>query len=196
MLSFLRGQVIGVSGTTVALDVHGVGYAVNVTPKTLSQLRVGSEATLPVVLIVREDSMTLYGFLDTDERSVFELLLTVSGIGPKLAQTILSALEPSALSEALTTGNEAALVRVPGVGKKSAQRLILELGDKLVVHGRTAPAATTWRDDVVSALTSLGWSAKEATAAVDGLDETVIDTQDPGSALRLALASLNRTGRK
>ena len=196
MLSFLRGQVIGVSGTTVALDVHGVGYAVNVTPKTLSQLRVGAEATLPVVLIVREDSMTLYGFLDTDERSVFEILLTVSGIGPRLAQTILSALEPAALSEALATGNEAALVRVPGVGKKSAQRLILELGDKLVTNARTVPAAHTWRDDVVAALTSLGWSAKESTAAVDGLDETVIDTQDPGSALRLALASLNRTGRK
>ena len=196
MLSFLRGQVIGVAGTTVALDVHGVGYAVNVTPKTLSQLRVGSEATLPVVLIVREDSMTLYGFLDTDERAVFELLLTVSGIGPKLAQTILAALEPSALSDALATGNEAALVRVPGVGKKSAQRLILELGDKLVANGRTAPVANTWRDDVVSALTSLGWSSKEAAAAVEGLDETTIDTQDPGSALRLALASLNRTSRK
>lgn len=196
MLSFLRGRVVGVAGTMVALDVSGVGYAVHVTPKTLSQLRIGTEATLPVVLIVREDSMTVYGFLDNDERGVFELLLTVSGIGPKLAQTILAALEPSALSEALAAGNEAALVRVPGVGKKSAQRLILELGDKLVVGARATPAASSWRDDVIAALTSLGWSAKEATAAVESLDESSVDPQDPGSALRQALASLNRTGRK
>lgn len=196
MLSFLRGQVVAISGTNLSLDVHGVGYSINVTPKTLSHLRIGSEAMLPVALIVREDSMTLYGFLDNDERALFDLLMTVSGVGPKLAQTILAALEPAALSEAISTGNEAALVRIPGVGKKSAQRLILELGDKLVASAGSAVAQSSWQDDVVAALTSLGWSSKEAQAAVDGLDETSIDPQDAGSALRMALSSLNRTGRR
>ena len=196
MLSFLRGQVVAISGTNLSLDVNGVGYSINVTPKTLSHLRIGSEATLPVALIVREDSMTLYGFLDNDERALFDLLMTVSGVGPKLAQTILAALEPAALSEAISTGNEAALVRIPGVGKKSAQRLILELGDKLVASAGSAVAQSSWQDDVVAALTSLGWSSKEAQAAVDGLDETSIDPQDAGSALRMALSSLNRTGRR
>lgn len=196
MLSFLRGQVVAISGTNLSLDVHGVGYSINVTPKTLSHLRIGAEATLPVALIVREDSMTLYGFLDNDERALFDLLMTVSGVGPKLAQTILAALEPAALSEAISTGNEAALVRIPGVGKKSAQRLILELGDKLVGSTGSTVAQSSWQDDVVAALTSLGWSSKEAQAAVDGLDETSIDPHDAGSALRMALSSLNRTGRR
>ena len=196
MLSFLRGEVVAISGTTVALDVCGVGYAISVSPKTLSQLRVGATVTLPVTLIVREDSMTLYGFMDNDERSLFELLMTVSGVGPKLAQTILAAIEPAALSDAIAAGNEAALVRIPGVGKKSAQRLILELGDKLVRLSQPEAAAVTWQNDVVSALVSLGWSQKEAQAAVDGLDESAVDPRDAGSALRLALASLNRTGRR
>lgn len=196
MLSFLRGHVVAISGTNLSLDVHGVGYSINVTPKTLSHLRIGSEATLPVALIVREDSMTLYGFLDSDERALFDLLLTVSGVGPKLAQTILAALEPASLSEAISSGNEAALVRIPGVGKKSAQRLILELGDKLIASAKANVAQKSWQDDVVAALTSLGWSQKEAQAAVDGLDESSIDPQDAGSALRMALSSLNRAGRR
>ncbi len=196
MLSFLRGEVVAISGTTVALDVAGVGYAVSVSPKTLSQLRLGNSVTLPVTLIVREESMTLYGFLDNDERALFELLMTVSGVGPKLAQTILAAIEPAALSDAIAAGNEAALVRIPGVGKKSAQRLILELGDKLVRLSKPTAAVSTWQEDVVSALVSLGWSQKESQAAVDGIDESTIDPRDPGSALRQALTSLNRTGRR
>jgi Holliday junction DNA helicase RuvA len=196
MLSFLRGEVVAISGTTVALDVSGVGYAVSVSPKTLSQLRLGNSVTLPVTLIVREESMTLYGFLDNDERALFELLMTVSGVGPKLAQTILAAIEPAALSDAIAAGNEAALVRIPGVGKKSAQRLILELGDKLVRLSQPTAALSTWQEDVVSALVSLGWSQKESQAAVDGIDESTIDPRDPGSALRQALTSLNRTGRR
>jgi Holliday junction DNA helicase RuvA len=196
VLSFLRGEVVALSGTTLTLDVNGVGYSINVTPKTLSQLRIGTSASLPVALIVREESMTLYGFMDTDERSLFDLLMTVSGVGPKLAQTILSALEPAALSDAIASANEAALVRIPGVGKKSAQRLILELGDKLLVTSKSVETKKTWQEDVVAALTSLGWSQKEAQAAVDGLDESTIDPQDAGSALRMALSSLNRAGRR
>lgn len=196
MLAFLRGEVVTISGTTVSLDVSGVGYAISVSPKTLSQLRIGANVTLPVTLIVREDSMTLYGFLDNEERALFDLLMTVSGVGPKLAQTILAAIEPSALSEAISAGNEAALVRIPGVGKKSAQRLILELGDKLVRLGQPATAVNTWQDDVIAALVSLGWSLKESQAAVDAVDESTIDPRDPGSALRQALTSLNRTGRR
>lgn len=196
MLAFLRGDVVTISGTTVSLDVSGVGYAISVSPKTLSQLRIGANVTLPVTLIVREDSMTLYGFLDNEERALFDLLMTVSGVGPKLAQTILAAIEPSALSEAISAGNEAALVRIPGVGKKSAQRLILELGDKLVRLGQPATAVNTWQDDVIAALVSLGWSLKESQAAVDAVDESTIDPRDPGSALRQALTSLNRTGRR
>jgi len=194
MLSFIRGTVESISGNVVTIDVGGVGFSISVTPRTLSGMKLGQPATVSVSLIVREDSMSLYGFSNTDERRLFEILQTVSGVGPRLAQTILAAVEPEALATALASGDETTLMHIPGVGKKSAARLILEIGDKVQAVAVATPQPT-WKDDVHAALVSLGWSAKEATTAVDSVASTDVDTSDPGSALRAALSTLNRSGR-
>ena len=180
---------------TVILDVHGVGYAISVTPRTLSKLSRTNEVTIPVQLIVREDSMTLFGFSGEEEKSLFSLLQTVSGVGPKLALTILAATEPEVLTSALVRGDEIALTKIPGVGKKSAARLILELGDKVSSVTSIPAAASSWKDDVEAALISLGWNAKEAASAIAKVSESDVDSQDPGAALRAALATLNRSSR-
>lgn len=195
MYSHIRGMVTSISGNTVVVDVHGLGYAISVTPRTLSKLSRTEEVTIPVLLIVREDSMTLFGFSSEDEKTLFTLLQTVSGVGPKLAQTILAATEPEALASALVRGDEVALTKIPGVGKKSAARLILELGDKLTAVTSAPAASSTWQDDVEAALVSLGWNAKEAAAAVAKVSDTDVDPHDPGAALRAALATLNRSSR-
>ena len=175
MIASLRGNVARISGATIVVDVHGVGYLVHVSPRTLSALRLNSETFLHTALVVREDSQTLFGFSEYDELELFNVVQTVSGIGPKLALTMV----------ALTT--------IPGVGKKSAARLILELSDKAATMASpSADTATDWRDDVVAALVSLGWSPKDSAAVVAALPEADINPADPGSALRLALQKLNR----
>ena len=164
-----------------------------VTPQTLSTLRVGNEATIAIRMVVREDAMILFGFSSNDERALFDRLQTVNGVGPKLALTILAATSADALIAAISSGDEAALVRIPGVGKKSAARLILELGDKLVTSSATQ--SSRWQTNVIDALVSLGWSAKDATAVVGRIDEKSVDVEDAGSALRAALAMLDKSGR-
>lgn len=194
MISQLRGNIVSVAGNVVVIDVAGVGYEVTVTPQTLSALRPGSDATIPVRMVIREDSMTLFGFSSTDERALFDRLQTVNGVGPKLALTILAATSAENLVSAITQGDEAALIRIPGVGKKSAARLILELGDKLILPTSTKRVAA-WQQDVTDALVSLGWSTKDATAAVGRIDENSIDVHDAGAALRAALTLLDKSGR-
>src|SRR6185312_13740647 len=150
-------------------EVGGVGLAVSCTPGTLARLRVGQPARLATSLVVREDSLTLYGFADDDERSVFELLQTASGVGPRLAQAVLSVLPPTEVRRAVATADVPALTRVPGIGKKGAERLVLELRDKI---GAIEPAAAEltptapWRDQVGQALVGLGWLPREADEAV------------------------------
>jgi Holliday junction DNA helicase RuvA len=146
--------------------------SVYATPQTLSRLHVGEEGKVFTSLIVREDSMTLFGFADDDEREVFEVLLSVSGVGPRLALAVLAVHDPEAIRVAAHTGDNKTFTKVPGIGPKVAGRIVLELAGKLVPHG-TAPAAATtaaeasWKPQVVAAMTSLGWSEKDASSSID-----------------------------
>ena len=199
MIAYVRGAVASVSPGSAVVDVGGVGLEVQCAPGTLAQLRVGQLATLAAALVVREDSLTLYGFADEDERSVFELLQTVSGVGPRLAQAVLATLAPDALRRAVASEDVAALTRVPGVGRKGAQRLVLELKDRLgaplgdaVDLGPTTGVGPVWEHQVRDALVGLGWSAREADAAIAVAAAEVAPDADVATVLRLALRSLDR----
>ncbi|WP_427007436.1 Holliday junction branch migration protein RuvA [Pseudarthrobacter sp. H2] len=177
MISFLRGTVAHVGLASAVIDLNGAGMSVNATPQTLSSLRAGEEGKLFTSLIVREDSLTLYGFGSDDEREVFDVLLSVSGVGPRLALAVLAVHEPEAIRVAAHSGDGKAFTKVPGIGPKVAGRIVLELAGKLVPHGTgagtatgTAPAASAeaaWKPQVIAAMTSLGWSEKDATASID-----------------------------
>jgi Holliday junction DNA helicase RuvA len=174
VISSVRGPVLSIGLDHAVVEVGGVGLAVHATPATLAGLRRGEEARLATALVVREDSLTLYGFADADAGDLFALLQTVTGVGPRLALSILAVLEPDALCRALAEGDTAALRRVPGVGLKSAERLVLELRDKVAAVVRVPVAAgvsapPTGRDHVVEALVGLGFPAKQAEQTVDGL---------------------------
>lgn len=201
MIAFVRGTVAEVSLTSAVLEVGGVGLELNCTPNTLASLREGQESRLPTSMIVREDSMTLFGFLDDDEKSLFEMLLTASGVGPKLAQAMLAVLSPDDLRRAVTTEDIKALTRVPGIGQKGAQRIVLELKDRIgaptgagLPRAATAPApSAAWRDQVHAGLVGLGWSAKEAEKAVDAVAPEAGEEPDVAALLRAALRSLSRS---
>lgn len=204
MIASLSGTVSSVRLDRAVLEVGGVGYLVHATPATLATLRVGESARLATSLVVREDSFTLYGFADDDERAVFETVQTVSGVGPRLALAMLAVHTPDALRRAVAGPDIAALVRVPGIGNKGAQRIALELGDKLGAPTGTDPAtgsapatppqAEDRRDQVVEALVGLGWNVKAADDAVStvlaqaGVD--VVEAADVAGALRAALRVL------
>ncbi|GAB2757316.1 Holliday junction branch migration protein RuvA [Nocardioides pakistanensis] len=202
MIAFVRGTVASVSLTSAVVEVGGVGLELNCTPSTIATLRTGTEATLPTSMIVREDSMTLFGFLDEDEKTLFEMLLTASGVGPKLAQAMLAVLSPDDLRRAVSTEDIKALTRVPGIGQKGAQRIVLELKDRIgaptgVSMPRAASAsapAAAWRDQVHAGLVSLGWSAKEAEKAVDAVTPQADGMAEPDVAalLRAALRTLSK----
>jgi Holliday junction DNA helicase RuvA len=204
MIAFVRGRVARLGLTSVVVDLGGVGLELSCAPGTLATLRTGAEATLPTSMVVREDSLTLFGFLDEDERSLFELLQTASGVGPKLAQAMLAVLPPDELRRAVTTEDVRALTRVPGIGQKGAQRIILELKDRIgAPTGAAHPAAVVphqaepaWRGQVQDGLVGLGWSAKEAERAVDVVAESVPDGPEPpdvAALLRAALRTLSRS---
>jgi len=169
MIASLTGRVSGVTPHGVVLTVGGIGLAVLTTPGTRARLRTGEEAFLATSLVVREDSLTLYGFETDDEREIFELLQTSSGVGPKVAQAVLTVHTPDAVRRAIATEDLVALCLVPGIARKGAQRIVLELKEKvgLVSPGTTTSAAAPWRDLLTEALTGLGWSSSQA-------DETVV----------------------
>lgn len=202
MIAFVRGTVASVSLTSAVLEVGGVGLELNCTPGTIATLRTGTEATLPTSMIVREDSMTLFGFLDEDEKTLFEMLLTASGVGPKLAQAMLAVLSPDDLRRAVSTEDIKALTRVPGIGQKGAQRIVLELKDRIGAPtgaslprvGSTPAPAAAWRDQVHAGLVGLGWSAKEAEKAVDAVATQADGMAEPDVAalLRAALRTLSK----
>jgi Holliday junction DNA helicase RuvA len=201
MIAFVSGKVAAVTLSSAVVEVGGVGLELMCTPNTLATLRPGSPTTLPTSMVVREDSLTLFGFLDDDEKSCFQLLQTASGVGPKLAQAMLAVLPPDDLRRAVAGEDVKTLTRVPGIGQKGAQRIILELKDRLGAPvgsipariGATAPAAR-WRDQVHEGLVGLGWSTKEAEKAVDAVEpEAAASTQpDVGALLRAALRSLSK----
>jgi Holliday junction DNA helicase RuvA len=194
VIASVHGTVAAVSAAGAVVDVGGVGLAVSCTPGTLARLRVGQPARLSTSLVVREDSLTLYGFSDDDERSVFELLQTASGVGPRLAQAVLSVLPPTEVRRAVATADVPALTRVPGIGKKGAERLVLELRDKIGAVEAAGPVERTpmapWRDQVGQALVGLGWSAKEADEAVEAVTPVAPDGADGADVPALLRAAL------
>ncbi|MFJ8363261.1 Holliday junction branch migration protein RuvA [Streptomyces sp. NPDC093984] len=199
MIAFVSGPVAALAPDSAVVEVGGIGIAVQCTPNTLSGLRLGQQTKLATSLVVREDSLTLYGFVDDDERQVFELLQTASGVGPRLAQSMLAVHSPDALRRAVATGDEKALIAVPGIGKKGAQKLLLELKDRLGepvgAPAAAAPAASGWRDQLHAALVGLGYAtreAEEAVAAVAPQAEAAGGTPQVGALLKAALQTLNR----
>src|ERR1700740_3507317 len=171
MISSVRGEVLEVALDHVVIEAAGVGYRINATPSTLATLRQGSEARLITAMIVREDSMTLYGFPDGETRDLFLTLLSVSGVGPRLAMATLAVHDAAALRRALADSDVAALTRVPGIGKRGAERMVLELRDKIGAVGPTAAVTSvnghSVRSPVVEALVGLGFVVKQAEEATD-----------------------------
>ena len=197
MIAFVRGEVADIGLTSAVVEVGGVGLEVLCTPGTLATLRVGRSATLPTSMVVREDSLTLFGFVDDDEKQTFELVQTASGVGPKLAQAMLAVLSPDDLRAAVAAEDVKTPTRVPGVGQKGAQRIILELRDRIGaptgarLPGRQA-ARPDWRDQVREGLVGLGWSVKEADKAVETVADEAGSHPDVGALLRAALRTLSR----
>jgi Holliday junction DNA helicase RuvA len=202
VIAFVRGTVADVTLGSAVVEVGGVGLELVCTPNTLATLRVGTPATLPTSMVVREESLTLFGFLDEDEKTCFELLQTASGVGPKLAQAMLAVHTPDELRRAVAAEDVKTLTTVPGIGQKGAQRIILELKDRIGVPGvagpgRAAPAAPpreAWRTQVHAGLVGLGWSAKEADKAVDAVAPDADGAPEPDVAglLRAALRTLSK----
>ena len=209
MISSVRGEVLAIHLDHAVIEVGGVGLAVRTTPATLAELRRGEQARLWTTLVVREDSLTLFGFTTAPGKELFELVQSVSGVGPKIALALLAVLDPDELRRALSTGDTAALCRAPGIGKKGAERLVLELKDKVGTAGpppASAGAGATpvngsaggpaaWRPQVTDALLGLGFTVKQAddaVAAVVAADDAAVSTGDVAVLLRRALALLGR----
>jgi Holliday junction DNA helicase RuvA len=195
MIASVRGRVLEVGLSSVVVEVGGVGLDVRCTPETLSSLQKGHEVSLPTSLVVREDSLTLFGFADSEEKELFELLQTASGVGAKTALTMLACLSPGALRSAIAAEDVKMLTRVPGIGQKGAQRIILELKDRIGVAATTVAAAlptTAWEQQVHTGLVGLGWSVREADGAVAAVRDEVTDPVDVGALLRAALRTLGK----
>lgn len=200
MIASVRGRVVGLALDSLVIEVGGVGMLMYATPATISSVRVGEEATMFTSLVVREDSLTLYAFADEDERSLFDLLQTATGVGPKLAQSMLAVHSPETLRAAVAHEEFAVLEQVPGIGRKGAQRIVLELKDRIGAPGvslsRTSPASTPWRDQVQTALQGLGFSARDAAAAIEQISDDVAYSTDGNvdvaAMLKAALRSRHR----
>ena len=201
MIAQLTGVVAQVGPTSAVIEVGGFGVQAVCSPNTVAGLRLGQRATLATSLVVREDSLTLYGFASADEREFFELLLTATGVGPKLAQATLAVLSPDELRRAIATENLLQLCKVPGIGRKGAQRMVIELKDKVNTVGladepvvAAGPAPEAWRGQVSQGLQGLGWSAKDADAACDDVAHLTGDDPQVNVAvlMRAALQTLAR----
>lgn len=201
MIAFVQGRVAALGLTSAVLEVGGVGLELQCTPDTLAGLRTGAEATLPTSMVVREDSLTLFGFADEDEKQMFELVQTASGVGPKLAQAMLAVHRPEALRRAVSSDDVKTLTTVPGIGQKGAQRIILELRDRIGPPGQAASQATQpaarphdWQGQVQAGLVGLGWSTKEADRAIGEVapEAEQMSTPDVARLLRSALRTLSK----
>jgi Holliday junction DNA helicase RuvA len=196
MIASVSGRVASVAPDVAVLEVGGVGLAVSCAPGTLATLRVGEHATLATALVVRETELTLYGFVDADEKEVFEALQTAAGVGPRLAQAVLAVHRPDDIRRAVATEDLTALTKVPGVGKKGAQRIVLDLKDRLGPPLGTgagsvpAPRAVEWQEQLRSALMGLGYGLREVDEAVAAVEPQVTGTPSVPTLLREALAVL------
>jgi Holliday junction DNA helicase RuvA len=180
--------------TSAVIDVGGVGMQVMCTPSTIATLRIGQEVQLSTSMVVREDSLTIFGFATTDERDMFELVQTASGVGPKVAQAMLAVLDPDRLRQAIGQGDLATLTSVPGIGRKGAERIVVELKDRVGVATLVATGVPAWRDQVHEALLGLGWSTRDAETALErvvtGIEPGT--TPDVSTVLRDALRTLSK----
>ena len=206
MIASVTGVVRSLGLSAAVIDVNGVGMLVQCAPGTLARLQVGERATVSTSLVVREDSLTLFGFATDDERELFELLQTASGVGPKVAQAVLATLPPRDARAAIALGDISVLTRVPGIGKKGAERMVLDLRDKvsMLPAADGVPAAvdvtpvSPWRDQLLGALTGLGWSTPESENAITSVEpEANAALEEDGRVevavlLRLALRSLSK----
>ncbi|MEU7836209.1 MULTISPECIES: Holliday junction branch migration protein RuvA [unclassified Nonomuraea] len=198
MIASVAGQVTAITPYGAVIEVGGVGILTHCTPATLAALRVGEEARLATSLVVREESLTLYGFATADERTVFELLQTASGVGPKVALAMLAVHTPNALRVAVASADLKALTKVPGIGPKGAQRIVLELKDRLGTPDEALDAAlngdrraAAWRDQVHSGLVGLGYSAKDADEAIAAVEPEAGDDPQIAVLLKAALRTLS-----
>ncbi|WP_062073615.1 Holliday junction branch migration protein RuvA [Demequina sediminicola] len=195
MIATLSGEVLSVAATSAVVETGGVGMRVLSTPTTLAELRHGHTTRLHTHLVVREDSLTLFGFGTEHERDTFEVLQSVQGVGPKLALAMLAVHNPDALASAVAAGDRKALEQVPGVGAKVAARLLLELGGKLSLPEADGASphrvqGADARDQVEEALVGLGWNAKVAAQAVDGVVDGPVKVDDVPEVLRQALKTM------
>lgn len=200
MISSLTGQVQMLGLNTAVINVNGFGMLISATPHTLSGLQLNQEATVHTSMVVREDSMTLYGFASADEREVFEVLVSVSGIGPRTGLAILAVHTPEDVRIAANTKDTAAFTKVSGIGPKGASRIVLELNGKLIptgapstASGEALPAAAVWEPQVIEALTGLGWTEKDAKSTLSKLVKAspeVVESGNVSEILRAALRSM------
>jgi Holliday junction DNA helicase RuvA len=202
VIASVHGRVAAVAPDGAVVEVGGIGLSVQCTPGTIARLQVGEQARLSTSLVVREDSLTLYGFADDDERQLFELLQTANGVGPRLAQAVLAIHPPREVRRAVSMGDLKALMQVPGIGKKGAERLVLELRDRLGVTssdtsldgGGVLPAGlgpitpvAPWRDQLSAALVQLGWTSREADTALTALEPVAEEQQAAGGRVDVAV---------
>jgi Holliday junction DNA helicase RuvA len=203
MIASLTGTVAALGGDCAVVEVGGVGIAVVCTPATLAGLRVGESARLSTSLVVREDALTLFGFASDDERAVFETLQSVTGVGPRLAQAVLAVHSPDAVRVAVMTEDVAAFMLVPGIGRKGAQRILLELKDRLSAPVEAADrvvrlpsqGVADWREQLRSALLGLGWSSREVGDAIAAVSPSAAEAGhdvDIAGLLKQSLQLLSR----
>jgi Holliday junction DNA helicase RuvA len=197
VIASVRGNVLRAGLDSVVVDVGGVGVLVHTTPRTAAGMRTGQSASLATSLVVREESLTLYGFADEDERSLFETVQTVSGVGPRLALAMLAVHSPDAVRAAVTTGDLIALTKVPGIGRKGAERIVLELRDKIGIRSEPVsvgdrPATAAWQGQVREALVGLGWTVRQADDAVEAVTPMASDGATVSALLKAALQELGR----
>ena len=201
MIEFVRGTVGRRAEGHVVIDVGGIGIRVEAAPATVASMAVGEVREVPTSLVVREDSWTLYGFSDADEREVFEIVQTVSGIGPRTAQALVANLTADGLRTAVLRQDAVTVMTVPGIGRKGAQRILLELADRIgppkgAVGADTPPVAASeamWHTDVIQGLVGLGWSQREAEGAVAAVSDQVDPDAEVGVVLKAALRELRRS---
>lgn len=199
MIASVRGVVAAIAPDSAVIEVGGVGLQVQCAPGTLAGLRTGAEARLATSMVVREDSLTLYGFADDDEKQLFELLQTASGVGPRLAQAVLAVHQPDVVRRAIAGGDLATLTRVPGIGKKGAEKLVVELRDRIgpIATGDGASAGMltgAWQEQVRQGVLALGWTPAQAEQAVAAVAETIDGEVPPVPVLlRQAIRLLGKT---
>ncbi len=193
MIGFLTGKIISLKPTKLLLDVNGVGYAVNVSINTFENISDKETVSLFIYTNVKEDSITLYGFFTESEKQMFELLISITGIGPKLAQSILSGIQTDDLKDAIQRGDVSRIVAVPGIGRKTAERVVLELKNKVdqVIEEGTREIPFSIKNEAAAALTTLGYNSKTADKIIRDIlsDEPNLSLEE---LIKKSLSNLNK----